>query len=467
MGLKSVFRSHFTAWTLAVVLVLAAVLRLYHLEHQSLWIDEIASMLGASPEQTWTNMMLYSRHDQPPAFFVLLHYWFKLFPFNDFSGRLMSVVVGLTSIIAIFFLGKEVKDNRTGLIASFITSFSYIHILFSQEVRFYTVVFLFSTLSYLFFIRATRTTRISDFLLYIFSTTVLLYSHYFGLVAFASQGIIFCLLLIFYPVNRRMIIFSVFSAIAVIVLIIPWIPIFFADAGTKAFWIQPEPFYFLLNYFYVYFKDVLSCFVFASLLICYFIDLYRRFGSKRSVEPVDLILVGSTFFSFLIPIVYSIIQTPMLQARYLLIALPSIIIMISLGFSLVKIQWQRIMLIATFCTSLISLVVIEQYYTRVQKEDWRGLITNVMQKGATSDVVISSQAWYCNYYFNVFHSRYHAFLPTEISVAKEQPPGVWWLDGFSVNTLPDTVEINLMKNGYRHVRTDSLYRTRASYYHLP
>jgi len=464
VDVKKIIVDHSTALSLITIVIMAIALRLYQLDYQSLGIDEIASMNGADPDLTWSAVVNYSMTDQPPTFFLLLHAWFKVFPYNDFYGRLLPLIIGLWGIVAIFFFGKEVKGSRVGLIASLITSQSYIHIYFSQEVRFYTLVFLFSTLSYLFFIRAVKLERIIDFVFYSLSTALLLYTHYFGLVVFASQGLLFILLIILYPVNRRFIILSVLSGLSVVISIIPWIPIFFSDSETQNFWIQAEPFYFLIKYFYVYFKDIFSSFVFATVLIIYLLSRYKLFKANHSIDRVDLLVVGGVAFSFIIPLIYSILQTPMLHIRYTLIALPPLIIMISLGFTFLKARLQTILLIATCFTSLFSLVVIEKYYVKILKEDWRGLVNDVIKSGSPTDVIVSRYEWYCNYYFKSLHSEFRARLPNQFKLEDQHRPGVWWLDGFDVLPTPDTAEVNLLKKGYLLRKTDTLYRARASYY---
>ena len=466
MAIKSHFHRHSLSLSLTAIVLLAMGLRLYRLEYQSLWVDEIASMNGADPDQSWSGVIAYSVFDQPPAFFLLLHAWFKAVPFTDFFGRLMALALGLAGIVAVYFLGKEVKDKATGLIAATITTFSYIHILFSQEARFYSLLFLASAMSYYFYIRAAKTSRPFDFILYALSTAVLLYTHYFGLVVFAVQGIIFCLILTFYPVSRKFVILSVSAAILVILSISPWIPIFFSDAQTKEFWIQQEPFYFPFVYFYVYFKDVFSCFAFAILLIIYFFNVYKHFVLTRRVDRNDFILIAGVTFSFLIPIVYSFVQTPMLQVRYTLIILPSLIVMISLGFRFLKISHQRILLVATCCSALFSLIVIEKYYTKIRKEDWRGMISTVIRESTPNDAFVSPHAWYCNYYFKIQNSGARAMPPAQWIEINQKTEGLWWLDGFKVGPIPDDVKIKLIQSGYSLKKTDSSFRARATYYRL-
>ncbi len=467
MSLKSIGIKHSNTVFLYIIVFLGLGIRLYRLDFQSLWVDEIASMNGADPDSSWSAVVEYSVSDQPPAFFLLLHGWFKVFPFNDISGRLFSVTLGIAGIFAMYLLGKEVKDRKTGLTAAAITSFSYVHILFSQDVRFYTLVFLSSALSYLFFIKAVKENRLIDFVLYSLFTALVLYTHYFGLVVFASQGIVFCLLITFYSFDRKFILSAIASGLSVVLMIIPWIPIFFSDAQTNEFWIQAEPIYFLIKYFYVYFKDILSFLVFAALLLFYFANLLNQFATQRSIDRVDFILIASVSLSFLIPIIYSIVQTPMLHVRYTLIVLPPLIVMICLGFNLVKTSLRRILLIATCCTAFLSLVFIEKYFTRIQKEDWRGMISRVMVKGNPTDAFVSQKAWYCNYYFKSLHAPYRAVLPEQFSLENKKPSGIWWMDAFNIIPGSDKMENNFMENGYLMKSTDSLFRARATYYHLP
>lgn len=263
-----IFLKKSTLLLLLAIVTLATAIRLYQLDYQSLWVDEIASMNGADPDQSWSGVIAYSVSDQPPAFFLLLHGWFKIFPFTGFYGRLLPLIIGIAGILAMFYLGKEVKNEKVGLIAALITTFSFIHILFSQEARFYTLLFFCSSMSYLFFIRAVKSLRTMNFVLYVVFTVMLLYTHYFGLVVFATQGMLFLVILLLQPFDKRFFLLSLGSAIIISLFLIPWIPTFFSDAQTISFWIQPEPLYFPLQYFYVYFKDIISCIVYG--IACWF-----------------------------------------------------------------------------------------------------------------------------------------------------------------------------------------------------
>ena len=178
----------YTAWLLFIIL-LGTGLRLYHLDYQSLWLDEIYSMIGSNPDQSFASMIAYCRNDQPPAFFTLLYYWFKAFGYTPYAGRLLAAIIGVIGIVFVYFLGKEVRDKETGLFAALIAAFNYFQIYYSQEVRFYSLLFLLATLSYLFFIRIIKWDKGSDYFLYVIFTTLAMYTHYYGLVILASQGL--------------------------------------------------------------------------------------------------------------------------------------------------------------------------------------------------------------------------------------------------------------------------------------
>ncbi len=455
-----------TALLLLAIILLAFMLRLYHLNYQSLWVDEIVSMVEADPQLSLPAVISGTVADQPPAFFIMLHSWFQIFNYTEYNGRFFSILIGLTGVVTLFFLGREVKGPEVGLVAALITALSYIHILFSQEVRFYTALFLFTALSYLFFIRCVKFQRIIDFVFYTFFTTVVLYTHYYGLVVLATQGILFIGLITLYPANKRFIVMSIISGVLITVMFIPWLPIIFSDVQTANFWIQPPPFYFPIEYFYVYFKDVIACSVFAILIIIYFLSIAKNVKSQEKISTTNFILIGWGLLSYLIPLTYTIIRIPMLHVRYTTIALPGIIIIISLGFFLIKRPIRMILLIVTSCTMLLSLFFIEKHYTKIQKEDWRGMISSVVKNGAPDDMFISEYSFYCNYYFKALKSEFRAVQPEGLKSLKAGQPNVWVLEGFNIPPGISPDKQQLVHKGYKLETVESFYLAKASLYRL-
>src|SRR5688572_20283422 len=135
------------------ILILGTILRMYKLNYQSLWFDELHSIIPAQPENSLQSIVAYCKSDQPPAFFFYLHAVFKIFGYNEIIGRIATAFLGIMAIPVLYLLGKECQNKTTGLFAALLSAACYFLVYYSQELRFYAMTFLFAALSYLFFIR--------------------------------------------------------------------------------------------------------------------------------------------------------------------------------------------------------------------------------------------------------------------------------------------------------------------------
>lgn len=262
---------------LLAILIIATFLRFFKLNYQSLWLDEIYSIVPADPKWPVSMIIEYCKKDQPPTYFLSLHYWFKYFPYTDFYGRVFSAITGVLGVLAMFFLGKQFKDTYTGLFASFITAINYFHIYYSQEVRFYSLLFLLTVVSYLFFLKCCKKPTALNYIIYCLVATALIYTHYYGIIVLITQFVIFLLIIWKSERNWKFIIYSIASGIIIILLFQPWIPILIKDSNIdpNLMWILPPKEFFLLEYLYNYFgKDPYQ---FVLFFICTFIIIKEVF----------------------------------------------------------------------------------------------------------------------------------------------------------------------------------------------
>lgn len=441
-----------------MILLAGLILRLYHINFQSYWIDEIASMNGSHPALTIPAILKYSAHDQPPAFLFILHGWFKVFPYDDLSGRLVPLLFAMAGIFACYLLGKEVGGPQTGLIAAFVVTFSYIHIFYSQEVRSYTLIVLLSALSFYFFLRAFRTERIIDFASYALIMTIMFYTHYYALVVIAAQAAMMALTLLIYGATRKFIVYSAVTFLGMVVLCLPWIPVYFSNAQTSSFWLEPEPFYFPFRYWYLYFRDPVSMILFASALLWF---LWKIRSYDASLQRNTLLLAGCAALCFIIPYIYSIVRIPMLHVRYTLVAFPPIVALIAAGLPRLARGRLRLLLSLIAVASLINLIVVQRFYTKPYKEDWRNLVAGIKDRIQQNDLVMSPKSFYCNYYFMNAGMPYRAVDPI---LPDSTHQVVWWIDGFEIKTQRDEAERKLEALGFKPAGTDSLYLVRATRY---
>lgn len=400
------------------IVLLALVLRLYNLTFQSMWYDELHSIIPTNPENTLLSIIEYSKKDQPPAYFILLHQWFSLTGYNEYYGKLLSVIIGLGGVVAMFFLGKEFKDSATGLFASFITAINYLHIYFSQEVRFYTMLFLLSILSYLFFIKCCKKPLAANYAGYTLFSILLIYTHYYGMVVLLTQLVTFICLILLGKRDTTFIVYAIISGLLIIISFIPWLPTVFTDNQISSFWIEKPKIYFIVEYVYVYLGgDVFLGIVYlvlTGLFIRYLVNYFKQYqlGNIQAdmFSYMVFILFSWVVISYLIPYIRYLLSTPVMHVRYTLITLPALLMVFALGWRTISRQNIRLIVIGLIAvSSAINLLYVKDYYHTVTRMQFRELSHDLIKEKADSAKVYSDAAWYFNYYLKHYKAGFVAY----------------------------------------------------------
>jgi 4-amino-4-deoxy-L-arabinose transferase-like glycosyltransferase len=387
------------------MVILGFAVRIFNLEITGLWMDELHSVIGSDPGKTLANVIEYCKKDQPPLFFLILYGWFKLFSYNDFNGHLLVAIIGSLSIVAIYFTGREWKNQAVGVAAAFLTSINYFHVDASRQIRFYPLVFLLSSLSYLFFLRIVKKRKAHDFIFYIVSTSALLNTHYFGLVVFGSQFLIFIILIFWKKItDRRFLALSFLSGITVALSFAHWIPVIISDLGISEFHAQELTWYFPAIFHWVYFRDIITAAICAILGVLAIREVFLSVLRRQTTEA-QVILLGWIGFGFLIPLLYSWIRMPMLEYKYTFIVLPAIFILIAIGLESLKVTKLKVYIVLILFLSFhINAIFIKPIYYAKPLEQWREVTREVMKTDNPNQVVFAQYAWYYRYYFNIYKS---------------------------------------------------------------
>ncbi len=201
---------------LLLILVVALLVRLPGLD-RDLWYDEASSLFNArgtdalttkivpnGPEMTgevfardggWRESLLAISHAEwmPPLYFLLLRGWIMLFGEGNLNLRLLSLLIGLATILGMFFLGRTVFDEKVGLAAAALLSLVPLHLQYSQEVRPYPLAILFVVLASWAYWNAYRATACRShewrhWLLYTALAAPSLYTHYFTAWIFMAHA---------------------------------------------------------------------------------------------------------------------------------------------------------------------------------------------------------------------------------------------------------------------------------------
>ena len=154
----------FSTYILIAGIGLGCVLRFVWLGAQSLWVDELLTVKNAHIGEP--GIFSHIAHNlQGPAVSLFTHYWGALGT-GEVMLRLPFAVVGALTVPAIYALAREFDDKWTSLHTAFLLALSPVHIWYSQEVRGYAPVVLFSVLATYFLIKWVREKRVSSLALY-------------------------------------------------------------------------------------------------------------------------------------------------------------------------------------------------------------------------------------------------------------------------------------------------------------
>ena len=153
--MKEFFKKYFDKIVFFVILILAVVLRLLFIDKPTgLWYDEIVSYKQASMPNVISVILYTLKTDvHLPLYQLFLHLWSQIFSFSDLSLRLFSAICGILTCVLSYFAGKELKDNKTGIIVFSMFAINSFLIFYSQEVRMYAFLMLLAVLNILFVVR--------------------------------------------------------------------------------------------------------------------------------------------------------------------------------------------------------------------------------------------------------------------------------------------------------------------------
>jgi mannosyltransferase len=222
---------------LAGIVVFGAALRFATLDLQSYRYDE-AVTVGRVLHPSLFDTLSTVPHSEstPPLYYALAWLWSRLFGTGEVGLRSLSALAGSASIVVIYLVATALgMRRRVGLIAAAMVAVSPVMIWFSQDARAYSLAFLLTALSLLFFARALRDPRRGTLLAWAFSSALALGTHYFTGFVVIPEAV----LLLLWTNERRRVAASLLVILAAGGLLLP-IALQQAE-NSHASWIAEQP----------------------------------------------------------------------------------------------------------------------------------------------------------------------------------------------------------------------------------
>ncbi|MBN2305421.1 MAG: glycosyltransferase family 39 protein, partial [Anaerolineae bacterium] len=231
------------AWTwgiLALILLLAFGLRTINLGGRTLWYDEAFAVLfaetgwNAMVDGTLTEVEGGAADVHPLLYYQSLHYWMDMVGQGAAAARLYSVLLGVATVAVVFFLARDMFDDRTALVAALITAVAPFHIQYSQETRMYALLALVLLLATWVYWRAWTCGRIGYWITFGLLTGGAMYVQQLAAFYLLALG-----LLPFLKRDRSLIARTVLASLLALVLYLPWMLNLPDQLGKlRQYWVQ-------------------------------------------------------------------------------------------------------------------------------------------------------------------------------------------------------------------------------------
>lgn len=393
--------------------------RTFHLTFQSLWFDELYSMIIANPENSYKTILQNIRTDfHPPLYYLSLNTLFQILPYNDFTGRLISALAGIAGVFLIYLLGKALKDKRTGIVMAFLTSIFFFHIKYSQEVRMYILIFALATLLTIIFIKIIKNPRLKGYISYFFIAVLSIYTHYYAFFIILAH--FFCLIHLAYfkKISKNQVRYFFSLLFLISLAYIPWIPHLISTGNRHHFMMQPDIWYFT-EYLYEYTgKEPLTTIAILIVIFTYFGRNFKQWVRKDQPQAdknlTFLIIFYSLISVFIVTYLVSYFK-PVLNKHSTIVAIPFLIAILSLEIGKLKRTKGYIVLMLLLMSNFINIAFINRYYIANSKDNFRQITKSIDNSAKLSgdSLVVSQMAILYNYYFRQFGSGVRVINPNE------------------------------------------------------
>jgi uncharacterized membrane protein len=138
-----------------LIIVISIFLRFFLLDNQSLWYDEGVSLILSDKTSVKENLSrILSRNGSDKyqsLYYLILFYWRSAFGNTEFAIRSLSAILGVSSVITIFFTTLRIYGKNHAIWSSLILGFSSFGVYYSQEARPYSLLIFLASLQLYFF----------------------------------------------------------------------------------------------------------------------------------------------------------------------------------------------------------------------------------------------------------------------------------------------------------------------------
>src|ERR1700735_943388 len=207
----------------AVIFVAAGFIYSFHLGTDALGASEAYSAWAPAKPGVGAIVRTPVLHDpgKQVFYYVVLHYYTRIFGLSEISLRSLSVIFSLTSLVMIFALGCEMFDDNTALAAAAIWAFNPLAVVFAHTARMYPMFITIALVQLLMLWRLRAQPGVANGIACGILGAALPYTHMAGFLILGAEGAI----LLRDLARGRRDAMAWMAIVIAIVLFVPYLPI--------------------------------------------------------------------------------------------------------------------------------------------------------------------------------------------------------------------------------------------------
>jgi mannosyltransferase len=419
--------------TLLVIVLTGLFLRVYDLGVESLWYDETYSVFMSKMSLSGILQAIPGADPSPPLYLFILHYWMALFGASEVAVRSLSVLFGVLAIPVIYVLGRRLFNEEAGLLAALILAFSTFNIQYSQEARMYSLMVLLALLSMYFFIRFVQRNTVAISVGYVISTTLLLYTHAYGVFVVIAQNVYLLTLLFLSREHAFRLRHWIALQVLLVALFAPGASFLISQTSSveKGFWIPTATINRLISTLSTYAGTTTLLGLFFALSVLSLFTYRKVRGSMDWKAPLKALKSYAWEVSFskdynalcflavwllainVIPFVISQFSQPIYYLRYVIAGSVALYLIVAKGISHINYRYAKfgvvivvvVLSAANLQTYYTTITNPPTYYTAFSKLQLRQATSFINENAKNGDLVLLSPGPG----FYVFELNYYTF----------------------------------------------------------
>lgn len=390
---------------------------------QSFWRDEAFSVLFAERPLSFIFRNLTF---EPPVYYLLLHYWIKLFGTSEIATRSLSLLgFSLAVVVVIIWSEKLFRKHWLSWVLPFLFITNPMLLYYAFEVRTYGWYIFFATLS--LFAYSEKRWR-----LFILASILGFYTHTYFLFLVASEGLHW-LIVHRKKFNKPNHLFRepmIVSMMFIMSAMLPWIIRVVKSANTlKNSWYFPVDWHLVksvLGNIYLGYEGTpwylwgFTASLSLLLLVFFFIAIQPKATRKRNA-----IFLSAVFVPLFIVIGFSFLK-PLFTNRYVIMVTIAEVFLVALAIEAIKPSWIQKSVAVAVC--LFSLTFNFWYPLQHAKVDIRSTMMQVNTLASDHDVILAQSplVFLETLYYSRNRSRVYLYNPYNV-------PFPWYVGGVLVS----------------------------------